>query len=719
MKDFKTSRRGFLAGAAGAGAALVIGLNAKGAWAGAHEAGFMPNPFVKIAPDGTVTVILKHFEMGQGTTTGLATLVAEELDADWEKVAFEFAPADASKYANTMFGMQGTGGSTAIANSYMQYRQAGAAARAMLLEAASMAWGARVSEITIENGVAKHGANEAGLGELVTMLQEGAEPPAEPVLKDPSAFSLIGKDKLPRKDSAAKTDGSAIFALDVAPEGTIYAVLARSPRFGGTVASYDDTEALKVPGVTAVRQTPKGVAVYGEDTWAAIQGREALTVEWDFSDAEGRSTEEMEADYAAALDGDGLVSRDDGDALAALEGAENTVEAEFDLPFLAHAPMEPMTCVVQVKDGKVQIWDGSQFPTVTQMAVGAVTGVGQENTSIETVYAGGSFGRRANMDSDYHVEAAMAAVALETDQPVKLVWTREDDVRGGYYRPMVKHRIKAAVDGEGRPLGWASSIASKSIFTGTPMEQMMVQEGVDHSSVEGISDTSYALPAMRVDVRNMETPVPVLWWRSVGHSHSAYAMEVAMDMLAEKAGADPVAFRSGLLDGAPRLKAVLELAAEKSGWGESLPEGWGRGVAVHPSFSSYVAEVAEVSTDEDGRVKLERIVAAVDCGTAVNPDVIRAQVEGAIGYGLSHAMRQKITFEGGEVVQSNFPDYEPLRIYDMPKIEVHIVTSGEAPTGIGEPGLPPAAPAVANAIYQATGKRVMRLPMVDDGIEFV
>ncbi|MBS8227860.1 xanthine dehydrogenase family protein molybdopterin-binding subunit [Vannielia litorea] len=715
MKDFKTSRRAFLAGATAG--ALVIGFGPRGTLAAGHDGALVPNPFVKIAPDGTVTVILKHFEMGQGTTTGLATLVAEELDADWEKVAIDFAPADASRYANTLFGMQGTGGSTAMANSYMQYRQAGAAARAMLLEAASLEWAVRASEIVIENGVATHGNYRATLGEMVALVKEGAEPPTEPILKEPSAFNLIGKDMLPRKDTPSKTDGTAIFAMDVAPEGAIYAVMARAPRFGGTVASVDDAAALEVPGVTAVKQTPKGVAVFATDTWAAMQGREALTIEWDFANAEGRSTDEMEAEYAAALDGDGPVARDDAGVAEALASG-SAVEAEFDFPFLAHAPMETMNCVVQAKDGKVHIWDGSQFPTVTQMAVGAVTGVGPENTSIETVYAGGSFGRRANMDSDYHVEAAMAAIALGTDQPVKLVWTREDDVRGGYYRPMVKHRVKMAVGADGKLAAWQSDVASKSIFTGTPMEQMIVHDGVDHSTVEGVSDTQYAIPAMKVSVRNMETPVPVLWWRSVGHSHTGYAMEVAMDMAAEAAGADPVAFREELLAGSPRLLGVLQLAAEKAGWGSDLPEGWGRGVAVHPSFNSYVAQVAEVSTDADGRVKLERIVAAVDCGVAVNPDVIRAQVEGAIGYGLGHAMRQKITLDGGEVVQSNFPDYEPLRISDMPKIEVHIVPSAEAPTGIGEPGLPPAAPAVANAIFNATGKRILRLPMVDAGVEF-
>ena len=708
-----TSRRGFLRGAAATG--LVLGMNLRGSWVAAQGADFVANPFVRISPEGTVTVILKHFEMGQGTTTGLATLVAEELGADWSKVEIEFAPADASRYANTLFGLQGTGGSTAIANSYMQYRQAGAAARAMLVKAAAAEWGVPEGEIDVADGLLSHGENSAGFGDMVGKV--AAEEIAEPALKEPEDFTLIGRDKLPRKDSAAKTDGSAIFAMDVMPEGTVYAVLVRPPKFGATLSSFDGSAALAMPGVIDVKETPAGIAVFAENTWTAMMARDAVTSDWDFSAAETRSSDEMEQEYSAALDAGGIVARDDGNVTDMLGNAASTIEAEFHFPFLAHAPMETLNCVVQITDGKVKIWDGSQFPTVTQMAVGGVTGAGAENVSIETVYAGGSFGRRANFNSDYEVEAAMAAVALGTGQPVKLVWTREDDVRGGYYRPMVKHRIRAGVDADGKAVAWQSDIAAKSIFSGTPMAATFASTGVDPASVEGISDTPYAVPNIKVTLANMETPVPVLWWRSVGHSHSAYAMEVAVDMLAEAAGKDPVAFREELLVGSPRHLGVLKLAAEKAGWGSDLPEGWGRGIAVHQSFNTYVAEVAEVSV-ADGKVKLERVVAAVDLGVAINPDVIRAQVEGAIGYGLGHAMRQKITFTGGEVEQSNFPDYEPIRMRDMPKIEVHILASREAPTGIGEPGLPPAGPAVANAIYAATGKRITRLPMVDDGIEF-
>ena len=714
--NINTSRRGFLQGAAAASAALIVGMNPNGGWAAGHSGDLIPNPFVKISADGTVTVIVKHFEMGQGTSTGLTTLVAEELDADWSTVAVEFAPADVTKYANTLLGVQGTGGSSAMANSYMQYREAGAAARALLVEAAAAEWGVPADEITISAGVVSHGDNSAGFGELVGKVPDGTMLDTA-IVKDSADFNLIGNADLPRKDTLAKTNGTAIFAMDVMPEDVVYAVVLRSPKFGGKLTSFDGSAAEAMPGVIAVKQIPVGVAVIAENTWAAIQARDAVTAEWDFSEAETRSSDQMEADYLAALDGEGLSARNDGDVSAALETAANTIEVDFHLPFLAHAPMETLNCVLQMKDGKVQIWDGSQYPTVQQGAVGAITGVGAENVFIDTVYAGGSFGRRASFACDYQSEAAMVAVAMDDGRPIKLVWTREDDVKGGFYRPMTIHRVRAAVDADGNAVAWESKIANKSIFSSTPIAQFIVQEGVDPFSVEGTADSEYAIPNLKVDIHNMETQVPVLWWRAVGHSHTGYAMEVAMDMLAEAAGKDPVAFRETLLANAPRDLGVLQLAAEKANWGSELPEGWGRGIAVHKSFNTYVAHVAEVSVT-DGRVKLERIVSAVDVGVAVNPDVIKAQVEGAVGYGLGHVMRQKITFTDGEVDQSNFPDYEPLRIYDMPKVETYIVQSTEAPSGIGEPGLPPAGPAVANAIYAATGKRVTRLPMVDDGISF-
>ena len=709
------NRRAFLQGTAGA--ALVIGFTPSGALATETTGGAQINPFVVIGADDSVTVIAKHFEMGQGTTTGLATLVAEELDADWAQVRVDWAPADESRYANLFMGSQGTGGSTAIANSYMQYRQAGAGARALLVQAAAKKWRVSPEQISVENGVlSEPGGRTARFSELLGVASKMLLPP-EPPLKDPSAFKLIGKDRLPRKDSAAKTDGSATFAMDFHVDGMVTAVVARPPRFGGRLKSFNDNGARAVRGVIDVREIPRGVVVYATGSWAAIKGREALEVEWDFAEAESRSTDEIMAEHMLALDSDGLVARDDGDADAALDKAAKKVSAEFTFPFLAHAPMEPEVCVIKVEGDKATVWDGCQFPSITKPTVAGVLGLAPENVEIITLYAGGSFGRRANPTSDYQAEAAMAAKALGDGRPVKLLWTREDDVQGGYYRPMFAHRIEAGLDENGKPVAWRHRLAGKSIMIGTPFEPMMVKDGIDATSIEGASTLPYAIPNLKLDIRNMETKVPVLWWRSVGSTHTAYSTEIVIDMLAEAAGADPVAFRLDLLKEHPRHAGVLRLATEMANWGAPLPSGWGRGVAVHESFNSFVAEVVEVSTT-DGPVKIERVVCAVDCGVAVNPDVIRAQMEGGIGYGLGAIMRNKITMTEGEVDQLNFWEYEPLRMSDMPKIEVHLMASTEAPTGVGEPGLPPVGPALANAIYAATGERPMRLPMTDSGVDF-
>ncbi len=715
--NIQVSRRGFLASAAAT--ALVIGYDARGALAAQKLQSLSVNPFVLIGADGTVTVVAKHFEMGQGTTTGLATLVAEELDADWSQIRVEWAPADESRYANLLFGSQGTGGSSAIANSFEQYRKAGAAARAVLIEAAAKQWGVAPASITIETGVMRGpDGRTAGFGAFIDAASS-LSAPAEPVLKNPSDFRLIGKDRLPRYDSKAKTDGSAKFAIDLRVDNMVYAVIARPPRFGGAVASFDPAGALAVKGVLDVKQIPRGVVVFARNTWAAIKGRQALSVEWDFSQAENRSTDAIMAEHVAALEKPGTIARADGDADATLAGAAKTVEAEFKFPFLAHAPMEPENCIIAVDGDRATVWDGCQFPSITRPVVAGTLGIPPENVDVHTVYAGGSFGRRANPTADYNAEAAMAAKALGDGRPVMLVWTREDDIQGGYYRPIYAQRITAGLDEDGKPVAWSHKLAGKSILVDTPFESVLVKDGIDATSVEGASTLPYAIPNIKVDIRNMKTPVPVLWWRAVGHTHTAYSTEIVIDMLAEAAGADPVAFRMDLLKEHPRHAGVLKLAAEKAGWGEPVAEGKGRGVAVHESFRSYVAQVVDVSTDSDGVVKVDRVVCAVDCGLAVNPDVIRAQMEGGIGYGLGAVMRNKITLTDGAVDQTNFWDYEPLRIADMPKVEVHIVPSAEAPTGVGEPGLPPIGPALANAIHAATGKWVTTLPMVDDGIEFV
>jgi len=721
----QTTRRAFLKSAAATGAVLCVGFNPRGLLAAGHADAKL-NPFVKVDADGLVTVILKHFEMGQGTSTGLSTLIADELDADWETLRIEFAPADNKVYANLFFGGQGTGGSTAVANSFMQHRKAGAAAREVLVKAAAETWGVAPDSITVEKGILRSGNRQAHFGEMAAMAAT-MTPSEEPKLKTPDQFRLIGNESVQRKDSGWKTDGTATFAMDVSRPGMLYAVVLRSPKFGGTLKSFDAGAAAEVKGFVDAKALPNqaGVVVYARSTWSAVQAREAVTAEWDFSNAETRSSDALIAYHTGLLDTPAYQTREGGDyavAGAAVDGADKVVEAEFVFPNLAHAPMEPLNCVIEPTANGVLIHDGCQFPAITQPVVAATLGLPPEQVEVKTVFAGGSFGRRATPTADYQVEAALAFDLMGRNTPIKLIWTREDDLAGGYYRPMAAHRARIGIGSDGKIAGWDHRIAVKSILKGTSFESVLVHDGVDHVSIEGVSDSYYAIPAMAVGLADAQSQVPVLWWRSVGHTHTAYAMEVLIDMAAEAAGADPVDFRLDLLSGTDkdrqRLSGVLRLAAEKAGWKSPVGAGRGRGIAVHKSFESYVAEVVEVSVDGDGAIKLDRIVCAVDCGTAVNPDVIRAQMEGGIGYGLGAVMRNQITLTDGVVDQANFPDYEPLRISDMPKIEVHIVDSTEAPTGVGEPGTPPSGPALANAIYAATGKRVLRLPMVESGIEF-
>jgi isoquinoline 1-oxidoreductase subunit beta len=709
-------RRVFLQVAAIAGGGFAIGFGPFLTSAEAAAGTFAPNAFVRIGTDSAVTVVIKHLEMGQGVSTGLPTLVAEELDADWNQIHFEHAPADASRYNNLLWGKaQGTGGSTAIANSYEQLRMAGSAARAMLVAAAAQQWKVPPAEIGISEGVVSHKASgrTASFGELAAAAAK-LPVPTDLKLKDPKDFKLIGK-RIPRKDSKAKTDGSAVFTIDVKLPGMLTAVVAHPPRFGAKVKSFDAARAKAVKGVVDVVQIPNGVAVLAGDFWTAKQGREALTVEWDVSAATTLGTTEIMAQYKALGQKPGLVARSEGEIEKALAGAAKKVEAEFEFPYLAHAAMEPLNCVAKLGKDGCEIWNGEQMHTGDQYAVAKYTGLKPEQVRINTLYAGGSFGRRANPQADYVVEAVSIAKALQGsklgDRPVKLMWTREDDMRGGFYRPMNYHRITARLDQNGQVIAWHHRIVGQSIFAGTANEAMVVKNGVDGSSVEGAASLPYDIPTLLVDLHSPKIGVPVLWWRSVGSTHTAFSTEIFIDEMAAAAGRDPVEFRRALLAKHPRHLGVLNLAAEKAGWGEALPKGKGRGIAVHESFNSFVAEVADVTVNADGSFRVERVVCAVDCGVAVNPDVIRAQMEGGIGYGLSAALYNAITLKGGTVEQSNFHDYPSLRIAEMPKIEVHIVPSGEKPTGVGEPGTPVIAPAVANAIYAATGKRLRSLPL--------
>jgi len=714
------SRRDFLKSAAAGGAALVIGLNSKGLLA-AGKGDTVVNPFVRIDQNGIVTVIAKHFEMGQGTTTGLTTLVAEELDADWRTVKVEFAPADREKYKNLFWGVQGTGGSSAIANSFMQYRSAGAAARELLVLAAARNWGVDVADITVSDGILSAGAKRGHFGEFVADAMK-LNAPANPTLKTPDQFKLIGKLELPRKDSQSKTDGSAMFAIDVKIPGMVYAAIQRSPRFGGKLKSFDKTAATKVAGFIDAKALPNqaGGVVYAKNTWAAFQARDAIRSEWDTASAESRSDADMLSSLRELTNNPEYEARPvkRGQAQASIGAAAKTVEAEFVFPFLAHAPMEPLNCVIEPTANGVRFHDGCQGPGAVQGAVGHVLGLQPDQVEINTVYAGGSFGRRATPTADYQVEAAHAFALLGKKTPVKLVWSREDDIRGGYYRSMAVHRAKIGLDDSGNILGWDHRVATRSIMKGTPWEGFAVHDGVDHSSVEGCADTLYPVPDFAVSLGDFKSAIPVLWWRSVGHSHSAYAMESLLDMIAHKIKQDPIEMRLGLLDrndaSQRRMAGVIEAARDLSGW----KQGDRRGFAAHFSFNTWVAVVADVSANGN-QVHVDKLHIAVDCGVAVNPDVIRAQMEGGAGYALGAVLRNEITFTDGEVEQSNFPDYLPLRITDMPEVEVVIVASAEAPSGVGEPAVPPTAPAVANAIFAVTGKRITQLPMSKSGLQFV
>ncbi|MEO8463940.1 MAG: xanthine dehydrogenase family protein molybdopterin-binding subunit [Gammaproteobacteria bacterium] len=710
-----TTRRTFIKVTTLAGAGFIVGCGESPPVTSRLPAAAAPtgpvafNAFVKIGADNKVTAIIKHLDKGQGITTGLSTLIAEELDAAWDQMVAEFAPADTAKYANLSLGLQGTGGSSSVANSWLQYRKAAAAARAMLVQAAAAQWKVAADSIMVADGVlSAPGGHKATFGELAAAAGAIA-PPAEPTLKDPSSFKLIGKH-VPRLDSPAKTTGKAVYTLDKTVPGMLVAVVAHAPKFGAKVASFDATKTRTLPGVVDVVQIPTGVAVLADGYWTALKGREALTVRWDESGAEKRGSAELLAEYKALAGKPGLVALNSGDTAAALGNAKKKLAGDFEFPYLAHASMEPMNCIVALQADECEIWTGSQFQTFDQQKAAAITGLKLEQIKINTLFAGGSFGRRAVPDSDYIAEAVTIAKAIEGRAPVKLQWSREDDMRAGRYRPMHFHRLAGGIDANGDITAWMQTIIGQSLVKGTALEAFLMKDGIDSSSVEG-AGTPYAIPNQRIEAQHPEVGVPVLWWRSVGHTHTAFATEVFLDELVAAAGKDPVEVRRALLKDHPRHLGVLNLAVEKAGWGTPLPKGRGRGVAVHESFGSFVAEVAEVTVKSDGTFSVDRVVCAVDCGIAVNPDVVRAQMEGGIGYGLSAALREQITLVNGAVQQSNFTDYLALRINEMPVVEVHIVPSTEAPSGVGEPGLPPLAPAVANAIRSVTGKPIRRLPL--------
>jgi len=667
---------------------------------------FALNPFIRIARDNSVTIVVNKSEMGQGVYTSLPMLVAEELECELTSVRVEPAPVE-PVYSHTIFGIQATGGSTSILSEWERMRRVGAEAREMLVIAAADTWKVARASCRAEKGAVVHeSGRRLTYGELAEKAS-AVPPPGEVPLKEPGAFKIIGTPTR-RLDAAGKVAGKATFGIDVTIPGMLTAVIARPPVFGAKMKSFNAEKARAVPGVREVVEIESGVAVVADTFWPANVGRRALEITWDEGPLASLSTAAMREQYAGLARTPGDVARREGDPEKAFSGAARLVEAEYEVPYLAHAPMEPLNCVVDLREEGCEIWTGTQLQGPDRDAAARVLGFAPEQVKIHTTLLGGGFGRRGNPHSDFVVEAVRVAKAV--GKPVKVVWTREDDTKGGYYRPMLCDRMAAALDGGGTLVGWRHTIVGQSILKGTLFEQALAQGKIDQTSVEGAADTPYEIPHILVDLHTVDTGVPVLWWRSVGHSHTAFVMESFMDEVAHGAGLDPYRFRRGLLAAHPRHRGVLDLAAEKAVWGTPLPEGRARGLAVHKSFESFIAQVAEVSVDPAGKVRVHRVVCAVDCGQVVNPATIEAQMEGAVVMGLSAALYGAITFENGRVKQGNFNDYPLLAIGEMPLVEVHIVPSREPPGGIGEPGCAPIAAAVANGIYAATGKRVRRLP---------
>lgn len=710
------SRRTFLKTGAVLGGGLVIGFHLPLPLSSAEAAApaqppYTPNAFIRIGRDDSVTLIINKSEMGQGVYTSLPMLLAEELACDWRTVRVEAAPVD-PVYNHTTFGLQVTGGSTSVRTEWERLSKAGAAAREMLIAAAAKRWQVAPPSCRAENGRVIHSG-----GKSFTYGELAAEAAALPVpqdvrLKAPADYKIVGRSRA-RLDSPAKINGTAEFGLDVHVPGMVIALVARPPVFGGTVVDFRADKARAVPGVLDIVQVPSGVAVVATGFWPAKLGRELLEITWNEGEWAGLSTPGMREEYAGLAQKPGLVARREEDRQA-MDKAAQRLTAEYEVPYLAHATMEPLNCFVDLKSDSCLIRTGSQFQTVDRNAAARAAGLKPEQVQLQTAFLGGGFGRRANPASDFVVQAVTVAKAVK--KPVKVIWTREDDMRGGYYRPMWYDRISARLDAGGNLTAWQHTIVGQSIATGTPFEQAIVKDGIDDTSVEGASTIPYAIPNILVDLHTTRVGVPVLWWRSVGHSHTAFVVESFMDEVAHAAGKDSVAFRRSLLAKHPRHIGVLELAAHEAGWGKPLPVGVGRGIAVHESFGSYVAQVAEVSVNARGAIRVHRVVCAIDCGRIVNPDTIVAQMESGIIFGLSAALHGAITLKNGRVEQDNFDKYPPVRMNESPRIEVHIVPSTEPPGGVGEPGVPPIAPAVANALFAASGIRVRTLPMTPERV---
>jgi isoquinoline 1-oxidoreductase beta subunit len=713
------NRRSFLkTGVAGA-AGLIVGFYLPGRnevlAAARPDEPCVFNAFIQIAPNETVTILINKSEMGQGVETSIAMLAAEELGCDWKCIRTQFAPA-AQVYFDPAFGMQGTGGSQSIHSAWDPMRKAGATVRETLIAAAAQKWSVDPSECHAANGKIIHAASKrtatfGSLAEAAALLPA----PKEVKLKDPSQFTIVGKPTH-RVDTAKKVNGTAGFGVDVRLPGMLHASVEHCPVFAGTVVSFDATKAKAIPGVKDVlpimtMRDPKkppvmtAVAVVADNTWTAFQGRKALDIKWDEGAGAEASTASIRKSFEDVMDKPGVSSRKEGDAAAGMKAAASTVEAVYWAPYQAHATMEPINGTADVRPDGVDLWMPTQFQTPSQLTGAGISGLPPDKVKVHTTYLGGGFGRRGW--SDFVAESAQLSKAM--GKPVQVTWTREDDTQHDYYRPASLIKMSAGLDADGKPTAFTARVACDSImswfFPGS------ITNGLDSSSVEGVSDIAYDIPNIAVDYHLMAGPVPMGFWRSVGASQNGFFSESFVDELAHAAKKDPYEYRRDLLSKKPRHLGVLNLVAEKSGWGTPLPKGHYRGIACLEAFSTYAAEVVEISIDKDNAVKVHRVVAAVDCGRVINPDTAEAQVSGAIVYGITAALNTEITIDKGRVMQTNFDTIPPLRMNECPKIEVHMVASEETPTGLGEPAVPPVAPALANAIFAATGKRIRKMPI--------
>ena len=713
------SRRSFLVGTAAAGVGLTVGvyLNRRNSATliattdeatGQIDLEWNPQAFVHIGVDSRVTVLSKHTEMGQGIYTGLATIVAKELDAAWEQMHVEAAPANTELYMHIDWGEQSTGGSSSLANSFEQLRQVGAATRAMLLDAAAELWAVPATELTISNGVIRHESSgkASQFGDLVELAAANRVP--ETVKLKPIDAYQVSNSNVRRLDIEDKTNGKAQFTQDFSVPGMKVAVVAHPPRFGGTVASYDDTKARALAGIQTIVEIPTGVAVIANSFWAAQKARDLLSIEWDESNAFKKSSQDIVEHFKAIADTDGVLARDEGTIDDAIASSEKILEAEYEFPFLAHATIEPLNCVVQWSGDKCKIWSGTQQQTRDQADAADILGIALEDVEIVTLLAGGGFGRRGC--TDYAREAMHIAKALgPSDAPVKLMWTREDDMKAGMYRPLNYHRMRAGIDGSGNIKAWQHCLVGQSIAA--QHMPAWIENGVDDMSVSGAHNWLYDIPNIRVETHAPELPIPVLWYRGVGGTHAVYSVETFIDEIAALAGRDPLEYRLDMLKAEPRMVAVARMVAEKADWRSTLEANQGRGIAICKLRGTYLGQVAEVSVHNDSNFSVDRVVTAIDCGLAINPDVIHAQMEGGTGFGLSSTLGDAITLRDGYVEQDNFDQYSLLRINQMPEIDVHIVPSSESPSGVGELAAMTVGAAVANALYSATGNRYRTLPI--------